>query len=100
MQALTGNEIADKTLNEYDEKLQEACARALLGDLTKSQLQVELFTIAMRYLTILYTLGGGNVSSPRGKRWLAKTGKIHKRSSKKMAADVFSGRYSVGDKDA
>ena len=100
MPASTGDEIADKTLDEYEMKLQEAAARALLGDLTKKQLETELFSIAMKYLTILYTLGGGNVASPRGKKWLTKTEKIHKRSAKKMTADVFSGRYSVSGEDA
>lgn len=94
MATSTGNELADKTLDEYEQKLQEACARALLGNLTRSQLESELYDTAVKYLTILYTLGGGNVDSPRGKKWLKRTQKIHKRSAKKLAADVFSGRYS------
>lgn len=100
MPASTGNEIADKTLDEYETKQLEACARALLGNITKAQLEAELYANAIKYLTILYTLGGGNVASPRGKKWLAKTDKIHKRSAKRLAADVFSGQYSETGENA
>ena len=91
----TGNELADKMLDEYELAIQTAVARALDGQLTKRELQQSLYQTALKYLGLLYTLGGGNLTSAKGKKWLVNEQKIHKRSANKLAADVFSGRYKV-----
>jgi hypothetical protein len=89
----TGNKLADKTLEDYELALQTACANAIVGNLTKGQLRQSLEQISGRYLSMLYTIGGGNLSNARGKKWLEKEQKIHKRSAAKLANDVFNGRY-------
>lgn len=93
----TGNEIADKMLDEYELAIQTAVARAMDGQLTKRELQQALYQTAMKYIGMLYTIGGGNLTNAKGKKWLANEQKIHKRSSQKLAGDVFSGRYVVKD---
>lgn len=93
----TGNELADKTLDEYELAMQTAVARALDGQLTKRELSQLLYQTAMRHLGLLYTIGGGNLNSAKGKKWLANEDKIHRRSAQKLAADVFNGRYQVTD---
>ena len=93
----TGNELADKMLDQYDAELQTAVARALDGQITKRQLQQTLYQTAIKYVGMLYTLGGGNLTSAKGKKFMSKQQKIHKRSSNKLAADVFNSRYQVKD---
>lgn len=93
----TGNETADRLIAEYEQALQIACARALDGQITRRQLQDALYQISLRYLTMLYTLGGGDTQSATGKQWLRRQDTIHKRSSRKLASDVFNGRYLVED---
>lgn len=93
----TGNELADKTLDEYELAIQTAVAQALDGQLTKRELSQALYQTSMRYIGLLYTIGGGNLTNAKGKKWLANEDKIHRRSAQKLAADVFSGRYQVTD---
>ena len=91
----TGNELADKTIEAYELALQTAVARALDGQLTKRQLADELYQTAVKYMSLLYVMGGGNLDSKLGKLLIANQKRIHKRSANKLAADVFSGRYNA-----
>ena len=97
MATRTGNELADKTLDEYELAMQTVLAQALDGQLTKRELSQALYQTAVKYLSLLYTIGGGNLNSAKGKKWLANEQKIHKRSATKLASDVFNGRYQVKD---
>lgn len=91
----TGNELADKTIEEYETALQTAVARALDGQLTRIQLQQQLYQTAVKYMSLLYVMGGGDLESKSGKALMTQQRKIHRRSANKLASDVFSGRYNA-----
>lgn len=93
----TGNEAADKIVADYEQALQIACARALDGQITQRQLQESLYLLSIRYLTMLYVLGGGSLQNANGQRWLRQQETIHKRSARKLASDVFNGHYRGDD---
>jgi hypothetical protein len=95
METRTGNELADRTLDEYETAVLLLCARALDGQITRRELEQGLYQTAVKYLGLLYTIGGGNLTSDKGRKWLDNEQKIHKRSAKKLAADVFNGRYNA-----
>jgi hypothetical protein len=95
MASRTGDKLADSILDEYETELQLSVARALDGKITQRQLSLSLQELADKYLGMLYTIGGGSLTSAAGKRWQEKEKRIHKTSSEKLAADIFAGKYNA-----
>ena len=91
----TDNPAANQILDEYNEALQLTVARAIDGQITKRQLETALISLAKKYLGMVYTIGGGNLTSKNGIAWQKNEDKIHKRSARKLANDIFSGKYNA-----
>lgn len=90
----TGNPAADALVAAYLLALQAVVVRAIQEEITRRELERTLFQLAMRYLPPLYVLGGGDLQSAEGQRWLAEQERVHRVSARRFAADVMAGKYT------
>lgn len=91
----TGDKRADEQLKVYEEQLQEVVAKALLGAIGRRELENELTRLSEANTLTMFLLAGGDVSNPRAQKWIEGQNEIHKRSARKLANDVMSGKYRV-----
>lgn len=82
---------------EYEAKLQEAIAAALAGRKTRKQLEDVAYRLSYNYNRLYFLLGGGDLLHPKADAYFAENDKIHRNSARRLAADVFNGRYAGGD---
>ena len=85
---------ADDQMEMYEEQLQTLCAQALAGRITKSEFKREMLDISTASTLIMFLTGGGDPKNPYAVKWLAKQKAIHRKSTKQLANDIYSGRYS------
>ena len=95
MPSRTGNEEADKKLEEYNIALQELAALAMSGKVNRGDFVREAIRISDHYTNMLFMLGGADMNNKDALLALDKLLEQNRRSSRKLAADIFSGKYNV-----
>lgn len=93
----TGDPRVDEQLRIYEQAIQNACAKALAGDITRRELEAELISLSTDNTLTMFLLGGGSLATKEARDWLDKQNIIHINSARKLAKDVFNGRYSMSD---
>ena len=95
MPSRTGNEEADKKLQEYETAVLNLCAEAMAGRVKRGAFQKEFIRIANYYTRILFMLGGADMESKEANAELDRLLKQNEKSAKKMTADIFKGKFNA-----
>lgn len=88
------NNAVQSVIDEYQTEMEAIALLALLGNISKRDYQRRMVILAENKIRAVFLLAGGDSSSTGGARFLNEQIRIAKDSSKKIAADLFNGRYS------
>ena len=87
----------EKQSKLYEAQLHDVAALAMGGRIKRRAFEREMRKISSANTLAMFLIGGGYPKKANARKWLDKQEKIHRKSIKMLADDIYSGRYT--DKD-
>ncbi len=89
----------DAIIAAYYDELVAISGRALMGEINERLYQRHIIKLANDTISVVFLLAGGDQTNAQAAAWLREQAAIAASSARKLAADLFDGRYSQQQAD-